>query len=99
MVSFVLCLSAVVKKPAIRWRALSTFSATVPVALSGYQSIMNKLKRKKNSLQIQECYFPGWWLVSNQSGQTGFTPATFLEPVEEKTNKGEWQVVTGPDST
>ncbi|CAB4004346.1 SH3 and PX domain-containing 2A isoform X7 [Paramuricea clavata] len=40
----------------------------------------------------------GWWLVSNQSGHTGFTPATFLEPVEEKTNTGEWHIVSGPDN-
>jgi hypothetical protein len=49
--------------------------------------------------QSKVFFFQGWWLVSNQSGHTGFTPATFLEPVEAKANtKEEWHVVNGPDS-
>ena len=56
--------------------------------------------RTKCASQFNEMFiFQGWWLVSNQSGHTGFTPATFLEPVEEKTNTGEeWHIVSGPDS-
>ncbi|XP_028415259.1 neutrophil cytosol factor 1-like [Dendronephthya gigantea] len=41
----------------------------------------------------------GWWLVSNQQGKSGFTPATFLQPVEAMTNtREEWQDVAGPDN-
>lgn len=63
-----------------QYRSVAEFEASGTGELSvTYDEIVTVIEKNSS----------GWWLVSNTKGVTGFTPATFLEPLEEKTNQGQ----------
>ena len=42
--------------------------------------------------------FPGWWFVSNEAGDQGWAPATYLEPVGANENEDAEEWISMDDS-
>ncbi|XP_020909679.1 uncharacterized protein LOC110247564 [Exaiptasia diaphana] len=66
-----------------RYRAMASYQAST----SGEMQLV-----ENDILTVIEKNQTGWWLVTNDKGQHGFAPATFLEPVDRDTHSDaeEW---------